>query len=383
MRWMNPILGIVLAAQLILAVMLTAAGGGVSATTGGPLLALDNANVDTIVIASDDNRSVKLVKSDGGWQVPAKAGFPAVKQQVSSLLADLRSLQTRLPAATSKAARERFQVAKDRFARRITLKSGDNTLATVYFGESAGPGEVYARLASRDAIHEVRFELWSASADAGEWLVSTYLHRKGAKLARVELPEMTLKFQGNAWQIADLAEGQTTQVNKTANLVSDLSTLPFLSVVGVKQDMDLPEPEFAYTLATKAGEQVTYRFRKRVTPHDKNSNGQQEAGNQKQPGDSGEQQTWGPLWLVTTSASEYVFSIDDDPVARLRRAKRSKLVMSADGRHASNKATASKMAESADQVPDTDKATASQMTESAGPISGNANADTGQGEDKA
>lgn len=356
MRWMNPILGVVLVAQLAAAVVLATTGGGTGATTSGPLLALADASVDTIVIA-DGDASVKLVKQDDGWHVAGKSGFPAAEHSVDRLLNDLRSLQTRLPAATSVAARERFQVGKNNFARRITLKDDGNTVATVYFGESAGPGEVYARVAQRNAIYEIRFELWSAKADAGEWLDATYLHRATTELARVELPEITLKHKGNAWQLAQIPGDKTTAVTKTASLVSDLTTLPFETMLGVKQDMNLPEPVFAYTLVTKSGEQVAYRFRKRMNPHEKESSGEKAGGSGKQASGSEKgQRRWAATWLVTTSDSAYVLSIDDNLVRQLRHTSRGKLVLAAGGKDKSGTVDESQMAGSGDGGQSKDKA---------------------------
>lgn len=315
-RWTNLILGVLLVAQLVVAVVLASTGGGLTATTSGPLLTLEDAGIDTIVIASAEDDRIKLVKQDDGWHVPAEAGFPAAKYQVRNLLDNLKSLQAQLPVATSRQARERFKVGEGQYARRITLKSGGDTIATIYFGESAGPGEVYARVARHDAIYEVNFELWSASTDAGQWLDSTYLHRTTVELARVELPGITLEHKANAWQIVNVPKGKTTDVKKTGGLVSDLTTVAFAAMVGMQQEMQLSEPEFSYTLVTKDGDKVTYRFRKQPVLAEK--------GGDKKAGDDNKKS---PTWLLTTSDSNYVFRINDNEVERLRDFKRSELVM--------------------------------------------------------
>lgn len=313
MRRINWILGVLLIAQVVAAVALATTQGHKIVATHGPLLELVSAQVDTIVIA-DDEHTLKLVKHDDGWHVPARSGFPAPQQKVAQLLSDLQGLQARLPVATSTHARERFQVAKDAFARRITLKQAGERIATVYFGKSAGPGEVYVRRAGSDTIYEVHFGLWSASAVADDWLDPAYLHRQSADLARVELPQMTLLHEANAWQLADVPPGKTTAVKKAADVVSDLTTVAFAAMLGNKQDVAVPaEPAFAYTLVTAGGQQVSYRLYPHATAAKSADEGE---GNES-------------AWLLTTSGSDYVFRIEAAQVSRLRDVSRAQLVIDA------------------------------------------------------
>lgn len=311
MRRINWVLGVLLIAQVVAAVALATTQGREVVATQGALLASNASRADTIVIA-DDTHQLKLAKRADGWHVSNRSGFPAPRQKVAQLLSSLQGLQARLPVATSSHARERFQVGKQAFARRITLKHDGERLATVYFGQSAGPGQVYARRADSNTIYEVRFKLWSASAQAGDWLDPAFLHQQSADLTRVALPDMTLVHKANAWQLADVAQGKTTAVKKAADAVSKLTMVSYVAMLGKRQGVDVPSgPDFAYTLVTAGGKRIRYRFYR------------------QQDGSGGGGDADASAWLLTTSGSDYVFRVSATEVSDLRAYSREQLVIEA------------------------------------------------------
>src|SRR5690606_15912738 len=122
--------------------------GGSSLAPGakpGPLLAIDMAQVDGLELAGPDGESLQLSKAQQGWQLPALDGFPADSQRVERMLERLQDLQSGLPVASSGEAQMRFKVADENFERKVQLKSGDKTVATLFLGSSPGMRRIHAR----------------------------------------------------------------------------------------------------------------------------------------------------------------------------------------------------------------------------------------------
>lgn len=302
MKRLNIILSAVLAAQLVLAGALAwNIRDYAVAQPKQPLLAFERQKVDTIVIKAPDAGSLTLRKGTEGWSLPSYYHFPADASQVESFLVALGDLNPRLPVAITEAARQRFHVAQKTFERRITLKHGENILAQLYLGSSAGPSQAFARPAEGEAIYEVHFELWQASVEPDQWVAGDVLQQEVADIVRIDLPELTLQRKEDKWRLVGLDDGADTDSDKAAHIVQRLASLTFNSVKGkVDESTNDWTPELSYTLTLKDGRRVAYHFSK------------------AKQGDG---------YLLRTSASDYVFKISKETVEALHELKRSALVM--------------------------------------------------------
>jgi hypothetical protein len=327
---MNLLLGAVLVVQLVLAsTLIWSEQDFAAAPAKGPLVAFDKDGIDTIVIAADKDTSVTLSKGDDGWEVPARADFPASHGKVDKILTTLAGMKPRLPVATSDDARKRFHVADDSFQRRLSLKKGGDTVATVYFGDSAGPDRVFARLSGKDAIYEVNFGVREAKTDPVFWLDTEYLARSLKDIKRIDMPDVSIVRDGDSWKVASVPDGKTTDVRKASAVVSRVSTLRFDDVLGHSGDVKMPDATYRVSVTTKDGDKVTYAF-----APEKAGAGKADAAKK------GEKQ--GPDWLMTASGSDYVFRVGADTVKRLREYGPDKLVKAADKKAGGKDATAGK-----------------------------------------
>ncbi|MDN5848385.1 MAG: DUF4340 domain-containing protein [Nitrococcus sp.] len=301
MKRMNTILAAVLAAQLLLAGALLWNGQRYAvAEPGQPLLVFEPEKVDRIVIDTPKEGSITLRKDVEGWHLPSRDGFPAAETKVDGFLAALRDLNPRLPVAITENAMQRFQVGAEHFERRITLKHGDDTRATLYLGESAGPSRVYARSENNEAIYEIPFGLWQASTEPTHWMARNLLHQPPEAIVRIDLPSLTLQRTDDKWRLVGLSEGAGTNADEAARIVERLANLTFEDVQGkVEESASTPTPELSYTLTLKNGESVKYRFSK---------------------ADQGD------AYLLTTSANGYVFKVSKETVAEIHDFKRDALV---------------------------------------------------------
>lgn len=304
MKRLNFILGAVLAAQLLLAgALLWDAQHYAVAQPGQPLLAFEHGKVDRIVIDTRDEGSITLQKDGKSWILPARERFPADRSKVDGFLVALSDLKPRLPVAVTEDASQRFHVGPKDFERRITLKHGKDTLATLYLGDSAGASRVFARAETGEAVYEVGFGIWQASTKPHEWMDPNLLQQKPDDIVRIDLPSFTLQRKDDKWQLGGLSNGAGTDAEEAGRVVNRLANLTFEDVKGkVDKSANEPAPELSYTLTLKDGQSVQYSF------------------SQADQGDD---------YLLRTSASDYVFKVGKDVVDGIHNLKRDALVKKA------------------------------------------------------
>ena len=106
-------LGVLLAAQLVLALWAFSSGSDLSAQRPDePLLAFEPAAVTAIKIEGPEDDEIALGKSGDGWMLPGAWDAPADGAKVEQLLARLRGQKKGLAVATTSGALERFEVAE-------------------------------------------------------------------------------------------------------------------------------------------------------------------------------------------------------------------------------------------------------------------------------
>jgi len=286
------LLGILLAAQLVLAAALFYAdhsGGGTDADEARPLLEFDAASVDRISIDGPDEEQVTLTRIEGTWEVPAPGGeFPADVSRVEGLLADLARLDRGPAVATTASARERFEVAEEKFQRRIVLASGDEELGRLYVGTSPVMRKVHARAGQDDEIHLVDFAAYEAPTRAQDWQDKDVLELEADRIVAIEVgglkltrltppPPATEAAEGGTspdaspastsltgWRATGLGEGETLEQNGVDRLASLLSGLRIGEVLGREEQpgFGLAEPALVLRVELADGASREYRFGK-------------------------------------------------------------------------------------------------------------------------
>lgn len=158
------ILSVLLVLQVVL-VLLLSSGGQADEDSAAVLLEFDPDQVTGLLISNADQQ-VALSKGDDGWQV---AGYPADVAKVNVVLNKLASLAGPWPVATTPASAARFEVAQDKFQRRVQVQS-DREIPALYLGTSPGFQKVHARRADRDAIYSVKLSNFELPFDVDGWL---------------------------------------------------------------------------------------------------------------------------------------------------------------------------------------------------------------------
>lgn len=309
MRKFNIVLLGLLVIQVILVAVVHDNHGQIGATPAGPYVKLDQHALTALVISDGDGNSVTLKHTKSGWQTPDKFDFPIDKQRLAGLINGLNGARPDLPVAVSKDARDRFHVAKDKFERHLVFKTDQGVAADLYLGNTAGAGHIYARLGGKNAIQDLQFPLWRASAKVDDWLDQSYLEPQVSNLKTIRLPNVTLTRTDQHWAPQGLADDRVPDQDQIESLLDRLRTLQWQTLEGRQDEAHLPaHGTFKMTVTPNSGKALTYRFYK--TPgkiEGKNKNKNKKRDN--------------PTWRVTRSDSDLVFTIDDDRVEPLYTAK--------------------------------------------------------------
>jgi hypothetical protein len=226
----------------------------------GSLLTLDRSALTAIEIAENDTTSVRLEKGADGWVLPALDGLPAETEKVTGLIEKLEDADAAWPVARSEASANRFEVTEAKYQRRIRFFAGDDAVGELYLGTSPGFRRVHARRADSSDVYAITFAVFEAPAKAEEWLDKTLLQAKGVLSRIVHSDGWALAKEGDAWLLADRAEGETTDGDAARDIVSKVNDLRVLGRADAPPAADAT-PAFTLTLTTDAGERALRFYR--------------------------------------------------------------------------------------------------------------------------
>ncbi len=256
------LLAAVLAAQILLAVILSLGQQDLSTSPDSPLLAFDHVKVDRLQIERSGSEPLVLARQDGRWVIPAIDDFPASEPKVDDLLDRLSSLRRRLPVATSEEGLARFNVAEADFEGRLTLADDDEELAVLYLGDSAGFRRQYVRAAGQTAVYEAEIGPADTPVEPDDWADRSWLREDERDIQRILLPDVALERdkEGDGWHLAEAREGETLDQEAVSELVSQLAGLSFTTVLGTaeKPEYGQDEPVLEWQLELASGERRSY-----------------------------------------------------------------------------------------------------------------------------
>ena len=170
--WVRNLL-VLLVVQLVLLAFLQFSGAP-EKNEQAPLLALEPSSVTGLSVSDAEGNEASIALSDGKWLLPS--GLPANTDKVTELLEKLTSVSLSWPVSTSAAAHERFEVADDKFQRRLTLTGGSG--ASLLFGTSPGYQQIHAR-GDSDEVYAVKLATYEMPATADDWLDKNLLQANG------------------------------------------------------------------------------------------------------------------------------------------------------------------------------------------------------------
>ena len=248
-----------LALQLLIAAALLWGSSNERTANQGPLFSFEPDQIDGIKI-SDSDSTATLAKKDGHWLIPDLKQLPAPAMKVENILSKLKSFKPAWPVATTAASQTRFEVADDKFQRKIQFLQGKTVAAEWYLGTSPGFRKSHIRKAGDNGVYTITLSNVDLPVKNAEWLDKGLLGASGIK--GIKGPDYALEKADNVWRFAksDTAEGQEApelNQDKAQQLASALTGLQVLGVAGKTLD------DTARTLeVTTPDTSWTYRFMK-------------------------------------------------------------------------------------------------------------------------
>lgn len=215
-----------------------------------PLLAVEPEQLLRLEISAGDDTAT-LQKDGDQWLLPDLHGLPVDGSKLESLLDRLDELQTGWPVATSGSSRERFEVAEDKFQKRLRLFTGDGEAAELFIGTSPGFRKVHLRRADDNAIYAVELNSYELPAEADSWLDKKLL--AAGEVEAIAGPDYRLAKRDGKWQFA---EGDSPlDENRARQLATALENLRITEPAG-----EAPEVEAVELKVTTGNGELSYEF---------------------------------------------------------------------------------------------------------------------------
>jgi hypothetical protein len=287
--------------------------GGGPQFAKGPLLAVQAASINGLVLEDDDGHKLELNRGKEQWVLPGSGNFPADAIRVQELIDKLVNRQRGWPEATTSEAATRFKVAPENFAHRLTLLENGKPLKVVYFGASPGLRRLYLRLDKDPEIHSLAIAAHDLDTKADAWIDTRVLHLKADQVARVHLPGVELEQGKDGLQPVDLQEGEELNKDRRDSLVNRLTGLSISALLGkeAKPEYGLGHPALEYSLELKDGTRISYLFGQAPKPVETKG-----AGTPPVTDNS---------FVLKVSTQEQLFRVDGWQVEELKKASRGEL----------------------------------------------------------
>ena len=224
------------------------------------LVDIQQEDIDKIVIQADsanEKASITLQKEGEQWLLPALNNLPVKQQQLGTVLNKLTSLQSNWPIGTTKSSHQRFEVADEKFQRRITLYNGDQTAVDLLLGSSPGFRKVHARLANKDEVYSIAMNTFDFPIEDKQWLDKSLL--AVSNISRIQGADYTLKKTGNNWSLENtpIIYANTVDQEKARQLSQKLTSLDVLDIADTTIDL---QSEASITIDVVGDQQWNYQW---------------------------------------------------------------------------------------------------------------------------
>jgi len=252
MNRFNSMLSVALLAQLGLAVLLFIDDGSAAdELKDAPLLAVQSASISHIEIVEAGQEPLQLVKQDDQWQLPDLNDLAAQDARVNAMLQSLNDTRSGWPVTTTSASHERFKVAEENYARRVSLTLDNGDTLRLYLGSSPGFRQLHVRRDGEDEVYVVRLDSVDFAATANDWFDRSVL-KLSQPLDRIDTGDIAMSRSDGSWVFDGRAEVVDARV---ADALS--TTLKDLSVTAVTGSIDA---DSVADLTVQSGD-AQYRYR--------------------------------------------------------------------------------------------------------------------------
>lgn len=252
------LLSIVLLVQLLLAAVLLwqQQQRQQQASSATSLLSVDLKQADQLLIEGE-GRTLNLKRDGERWRLPDYGNLFVNDSRIDELRDKLTAASSSWPVASTANAASRFEVASDKFQRKLVYRKGDEVLATIYLGSAPTFRKLHARVEGSDAVHAIELTLNDAPTDAKIWFDKTVQQLKSPAKALTAGTVALLK-EGDSWQFGDGSPADNEAAERFVKRFADLYVTDWLSDDKAKAILAKPV-HYKASLTTADGE-VSYSF---------------------------------------------------------------------------------------------------------------------------
>ena len=218
-----------------------------------------------IVNGDDAKTSLLLLKENGRWLLPQ--AIKANNAKIVETLNKITNIKPSWAVATSKDSHQRFEVAADKFQRKVTLTIGDKK-HTFFMGTSPGYRQVHVRLEGSDDVYAVQLNTFEFSAQKDDWLDKEQLQIK-EKIVAIKSTAYDFKLNGEQWELVkvgnepsdtDNTASETTQtVEVTADRAKEIANeLKILKLISISDIKNIEQATEQLVITTDKQQKMTY-----------------------------------------------------------------------------------------------------------------------------
>lgn len=180
-------------------------------------------------------KSVVLKKTGDGWVIASAADYPASQTRIDGLLDSLLGLVTGPPIATQHASYDALKVGDDSYGRRVAVTAAGDT-STWLIG-AATSRSINVRQADDDDVYlATGASEWSFQDTPSSYWDASYVDADAATFGSLAIHnahgDVRFEKQGNSWTLADLAEGESADSEKIAEVVALAARVRMTEPVG-------------------------------------------------------------------------------------------------------------------------------------------------------
>lgn len=191
-------------------------------------------NVDRLVI-SDAANTVTLTKVANNWQLPGFHQLPVDTQKLDDLFDKLKGTKLTWPVTTTESSHERFEVADNKFQRRVEFFVGDNKQGSIVLGSSPGFKKVYLRRANDKEVYAVELSSFEFATGNKDWLKANAL--AATQVREIRGSDFQLQKDGDNWRFADDGAAKVNAI-KANGLAEALAGFLIQDVVTTKPESE-------------------------------------------------------------------------------------------------------------------------------------------------
>ncbi|HOU13114.1 MAG TPA: DUF4340 domain-containing protein [Anaerolineae bacterium] len=240
-----------------------------SAATGSskPVFAeLKAEDITALTITDDQGVSITMRKSGDGWVLPNAGDYPVQASKITPILEKLTKLNTASLVTRTEASYKQLKVSNDDFVRRIDFETADGKTYMLYLGSAPRYTATHFRVVGQTETYlTTELSTWQLYTAPASWVDTAYAKIDAATLTEIVLENangaFTLVKSGDAWTLADLAEGEVVAAGKINDVVSKATNVMMQRPLGTTEEASygLGAPTAVVTLKNADGGTYTLR----------------------------------------------------------------------------------------------------------------------------